>query len=174
MTNLLTRLLNQPTLARIRRNHALEHATIHLLSQRHPGTTLIGRSDAQGFFLYGAVSADDVADAARQALRRLRGGERSLAYHANCGTNLVTSAALAGSASFLALMGSRDEGWRERSERLPFAIVLALFALIAAQPLGRAAQIHLTTNSNMDGLRIIDVTTRHSPQGTVHRVLTTS
>jgi hypothetical protein len=94
-------LLDHPTLLRIRRNHALEHATIHLLSARPVRTLLVGRSDSRGFYLMGEVPTDDVESAVLQALARLRAGEARLAVHPNCGTNLVTGAALAGTASFL-------------------------------------------------------------------------
>ena len=59
-------------LDRIRRNHGLEHATIHLLSQRFPGVFLAGHSDTQGFWLFGQVPLEAVAQAAQEALERLR------------------------------------------------------------------------------------------------------
>ena len=35
--SILDPILNLPILSRIRRNHGLEHATLHVLSRRHPG-----------------------------------------------------------------------------------------------------------------------------------------
>jgi len=85
------------TIARIRRNHGLEHATIHVLSEGHKRFSAQGNSDHRGFHLniYGDVTEEEVAEAVTEAHRRLRAGERHLAVHPNCGTVLVTTAVLA-------------------------------------------------------------------------------
>ncbi|MBK7218967.1 MAG: hypothetical protein IPH95_18425 [Candidatus Promineofilum sp.] len=85
------------TIARIRRNHGLEHATIHVLSEGHKRFSAQGNSDHRGFHLniYGDVTEEEVAAAVAEAHRRLRAGERHLAVHPNCGTVLVTTAMLA-------------------------------------------------------------------------------
>lgn len=167
-------LLNQPRFARIRRNHALEHATIHVLSRHFPNKSFIGRSDPKGFFLYGDITRDEVRTAADEALARLRRGDAHLAIHPNCGTNLVTSGLLAGCASFFALIGTGSKNWRQRLERLPMAITLTMIALIIAQPLGKAVQKHVTTDGDPGQLEIIEVREMHGVHGTTHRVLTQS
>ena len=167
-------LFKQPRFARIRRNHALEHATIHVLSGRFPNKSFIGRSDPKGFFLYGDITRDEVRAAADEALARLRRGDAHLAIHPNCGTNLVTSGLLAGSASFFALIGIGNKNWRQRLERLPMAITLTMISLIIAQPLGKAVQKHVTTDGDPGQLEIIDVREMHGVHGTTHRVLTLS
>ena len=174
MNDAVQDLLNQPRFARIRRNHALEHATIHLLSGRFPYKSFIGRSDQKGFFLYGDITKDEVRTAADEALARLRQGDVHLAIHPNCGTNLVTSGILAGSASFFALIGIGNKNWRQRLERLPMAFTLTMIALIIAQPLGKAVQKHITTDGDPGQLEIIDVREMHGVHGTTHRVLTLS
>lgn len=73
----------------LRRNHALEHATIVVMMEREPGRKLNGFSTDDGFFVQGVRSLDEVDSAAREALRRLRAGERRLAIHRNCGTTIV-------------------------------------------------------------------------------------
>lgn len=161
-------------LSRIRRNHALEHATIHVLSRRFPKKNLIGRSDPSGFYIYGNISTETLQESVVEALTRLRRGERHLAIHPNCGTNLVTSAALAGSASFFALMGSRDEDWRDRLERLPLAVMATVVALIAAQPLGRLAQERLTTIADPGDLEIIAIDPLQRGGMCLHHVRTSS
>lgn len=85
------------TINRIRRNHGLEHATIHVLSEGHKRFSAQGNSDHRGFHLniYGDVSEEEVTAAVAEAHRRLRAGERHLAVHPNCGTVLVTTAMLA-------------------------------------------------------------------------------
>jgi hypothetical protein len=166
--------LNHPSLSRIRRNHGLEHATINILSEKYPNSTFIGRSDHRGFYLYGQVSTDALQSTVNEALDRLRNGEHSLAIHPTCGTNLVTAGILAAMASFLSLGGSKDEGWRGRLKRLPTAIAATIVALFFAQPIGRAAQRHLTTEPNPGPLEIIAVHPIKVVRGNVHRVLTTN
>lgn len=75
----------------LRRNHALEHATIVVMMEREPGRKLNGFSTDEGFFVQGVRSLEEVESAAREALRRLRGGEKRLAIHRNCGTTIVAA-----------------------------------------------------------------------------------
>jgi hypothetical protein len=168
------RFLNHPSFLRVRRNHGLEHATINILSEKYPNTTFIGRSDYRGFFVYGQVTTDVLQTTVNEALDRLRNGEYSLAIHPTCGTNLVTAGILAAMATFLALGGSKDEGWRERIKRLPTAIAATIVALFFAQPIGRAAQQHLTTEPNPGSLEVVAVHPIRVVRGNVHRVLTTN
>jgi hypothetical protein len=79
----------------LRRNHALEHATIIVLMEREPGRKLSGFSTDEGFFVQGVRSLEEVEGATREALRRLRDGEKGLAVHRNCGTTLVAANLLA-------------------------------------------------------------------------------
>jgi hypothetical protein len=161
-----------PVLSRIRRNHGLEHATIHILSARHPRTTLIGRSDSAGFYLYGNVGPEEVRIAADQALARLRAGEHALALHPNCGTNLLTAGVLAGTASFASLLGTRRDRWQDRWERFPLAVLGSVFALIVARPLGMALQRHVTTQGDPGGLEITSVEPVRAGAPGLLRVLT--
>jgi len=172
MLNSLTHLLNQPVLIRIRRNHGLEHATIHMLSAKYPRTPIAGRADASGFFILGRLPTDAVAASAEEAASRLRAGEGHLAIHPNCGTNFLTAAVLAGLASFGTLLGGRTDRARDRLERLPLAILATVLALIIAQPIGSAAQRHVTTSGEIGGLRISDIERLRSGRTTVHRVRT--
>jgi hypothetical protein len=79
----------------LRRNHALEHATIVVMMERSPGRKFNGFSDNDGFFVQGVRSTDEVDSAAREALRRMRAGEKGLAIHRNCGTTIVAANLLA-------------------------------------------------------------------------------
>lgn len=86
----------------LRQVHALEHATVWVLSelaQTHQATDsfkarqidnelLSGLSTDQGFYLYGQVDKVDLQDAVSIALKRLTSGEWDLAVHPRCGTNL--------------------------------------------------------------------------------------
>lgn len=161
-----------PPISRIRRNHALEHAAINLLSQRFPQTPIVGRSDTGGFYLIGDLPTDAVEEVSKQALERLRAGEHHLAIHQNCGTNIVTSGLLAGLASFAALAGSKS--WRDRLDRLPLALTGSLLAILVSQPLGTKAQQHLTTEANVGELEIVEIKRRQHGSTIIHRVLTQS
>ena len=115
-------LLDLPFIAETRRNHALEHATLHVLAQQYPQRMLGGHSNPTGFFIVGDVPMEVVADAATEALRRLRLGERELAIHPGCGTNFATSALLGGTLAWLVMRGSRST--LGRLLRLPFALTI--------------------------------------------------
>jgi hypothetical protein len=79
----------------LRRNHALEHATIAVMMEREPGRKLNGFSTDDGFFVQGVRSISEVESAAREARRRLQNGEKRLAIHRNCGTTIVAANLLA-------------------------------------------------------------------------------
>lgn len=172
MADRLHTLQNLPAFSRIRRNHGLEHATIHILSQQFQNRRFIGRSNTGGFFLYGDVPVEALESAVQEALHRLRQGEHHLAIHPNCGTNLVTSAILAGAASFVTLMGSERENWRRRLERLPLAIAATLLALIVSQPIGRSVQQHITTQGDPERLEVLSIQRVRNNSHPVYHILT--
>jgi len=88
----------------LRRNHALEHATIVVMMEREPGRRLNGFSTDEGFFVQGVRSTQEVDSAAREALSRLQNGEKRLAVHRNCGTTIVAANLLA-AVFFLGALG---------------------------------------------------------------------
>ena len=81
---------------RVRRNHALEHAAISIVTERHPTVFLSGRSNRKGFYVFGDIETDELESAVGEALRRLRSGEAELAIHPRCGTNLAVAGILSG------------------------------------------------------------------------------
>jgi hypothetical protein len=169
--NSMKSILNLPVLSRIRRNHGLEHATLHVLAQRFPNTSLAGHSDAGGFWILGEVPTEELQSAVQDAYRRLQNGESRLAVHPNCGTNFATAGLLAGVGAFLAMFGAGNR-WRDRLERLPLAISLATMALIASQPLGLLLQREVTTSGELGSLEVIEVIPSQRGPVEAHRVLT--
>lgn len=167
----LTTLLDIPLIARIRRNHGLEHASMHILAQRFPGRSFSGHSDTRGFWLIGDVSTEEVRIAVQEALVRMRAGESNLAVHPNCGTNFVASGILAALAAFVAFLGGGHR-LRDRLERLPLAASLAILALIVANPLGLALQRRITTSGEPGALWVVSITSRRRGRLMMHRVLT--
>jgi hypothetical protein len=163
-------ILEIPFLARIRRNHGLEHATINILSQRLPYSPLAGYSFPGGFLLLGDVPTEQVRQAVSEALSRMTNGERSLAIHPNCGTNYVASGFLAGGLAWLGMAGTKDK--RDKVERLPLVIALAILGLIISQPLGPKIQEHITTSGDPQGMSVVDVYPLRIGQFGLHRVVT--
>jgi hypothetical protein len=154
-------------LVSVRRNHALEHATIAvLLAKVGPNTRLVGRASGDGFYIYGKVPTDKIRESAAEALARLKRGESQLAISPLCGTNLAVAGILAGLASLLAL------GSRSRLQRLPSVLTAAVVAVVGAQPLGRLVQRHVTTSPDVQGLEIVAVTTAGHALAPLHKVKT--
>jgi len=154
---------------RLRQHHALEHATIHILSQRYPNLRVMGRSTLDGFALYGDLPTEGVLLAAQHALRRLQAGQRDLAIHPGCGTNLVAAGSLAGLGAF-AVLTPRRQGWREWLERLPLVLLVATMGVLAGQRLGTALQASVTTDPSVEGLRIAGVVREERGGVVVHQV----
>lgn len=170
---LLQPALDTPFVRRVRRNHGLEHATIHMLSNKMPRLSVVGRSDGGGFSLYGDIPTDLVESCVGEALGRMRGGEHGLAIHPNCGTNLVTAAALTAAAAFAALVGSEREH-RGKLARLPLVLMGIMGALVLAQPLGTKIQKNVTTLGDPSDLEVLAITHRQRGRMTIHRVETRS
>ncbi len=164
-------LLDTPLISRVRRNHGLEHASMHILARRFPGRSFSGHSDARGFWLIGDVSTEEVRAAVQEALVRLRAGETTLAVHPNCGTNFVTSGILAALAAFLALLGG-GRRLRDHLERLPLAITLVILALIMANPLGLVLQREVTASGEPGALWVVSIVSRRRGRVMTHRILT--
>ena len=165
-------LLNSPWLLRTRRNHGLEHATIHVLTQKNPRRSVAGHSDAGGFWLLGKLDTEETRQAVDEALQRLRAGERWLAVHPNCGTNLMTAGLAAGLAGGVAMRGADRRGaWMDR---LPLAVLLSTLALLAARPLGMRLQQRVTTSGDPGPLQVISIQRSQRGALAVHRVETQS
>ena len=152
----------------VRRNHALEHATIAILAGRlDHGTGIVGRSTRDGFYLYGEMTAEQVRESTIEALHRLRRGESHLAVSPMCGTNLAVAGILAGVSSLLAL------GNGNRLERVPNVLLASMLAVLAAQPLGRLAQQHVTTDADLSDTELIDIREGGRGPGRFHKIVTT-
>lgn len=175
LAKVLQPILEQPLIRRIRRNHGLEHATIHMLSRRVRNLKIAGRADHSGFFLYGEVDTEAVSEAAAEALSRLQAGEARWAIHPNCGTMLVTTGLLTSGAAVIGLGGASSRS--ESLNRFPYVLLLSILALLLSQPAGYAAQKHITTAGTPGDLAILRVTRYENrlffgKPITIHRVQT--
>lgn len=148
-------LLGSPPVLRLRRNHGLEHGTIHVLNRQR--YTLSGISSLSGFVLIGDVPTDKVTQAVQEALRRFKRGEARLAIHPNCGTNLVVTATLMASIGAAGFVGATP---RQAWERFSLVLLLMLVAAMFSLPLGLAVQQHITTTGDMGDLELLGVSRR--------------
>jgi hypothetical protein len=133
----------------LRQVHALEHATVWVLSEAKSGLKKVqvdnellgGLSTEQGFYLYGEVNISDLRRAVILGLNRLINGEWDLAVHPRCGTNasvaMLLTAGLAVGVNLLLPLRPIEQ-----------LIGLGLAATTAAElapDLGSIAQRYLTT-----------------------------
>ena len=134
----------------LRRNHALEHATIVVMMERSPGRRLNGFSTDEGFFVQGVRSTQEVDSAAREALSRLQNGEKGLAIHRNCGTTIVAANLLA-AIFFLGALGiGLYMGWP-----LYLLILGSIVLAIALRvPLSLLLQRFVTTDADLTNAEV--------------------
>ncbi len=162
-------ILQAPLVRQTRRNHALEHATIHILSARFPNHSLAGHSNPTGFFILGDLPTEHIREAVSEALKRLQNGESGLAIHPGCGTNYIVSGGLAALFAFWGMSGTKNN--RQRWERFPLLVMLSALAFMVGQQLGPVLQKQITTEPNPGELTILDI----SPVAkNIHRVTTRS
>jgi hypothetical protein len=139
---------------RIRQNHALEHATITILSGMVPNLSISARSSSRGFIIFGDVDLGLLRQALDEALRRLQAGEAELAIHPNCGTNLVIGVSLMALGTMLGMASSKPR------TRIASTAASSLAGLMAARPVGEFVQRHLTTLPDLEGVRVTDISRR--------------
>jgi len=159
-------LLNLPLILETRRNHALEHATLHVLARTHK-TTMAGHSNPTGFFLLGDLQLEDIAAATTEAMTRLKAGESGLAVHPGCGTNLAVSALLPATFAWAPIQGAKSTRWRLLL--IPLALAFAMFGYLLSKPLGPWMQANITTEADLSDMQITDI--RFVRKG-VHRIIT--
>lgn len=151
-----TQLLSVFFNAKVRRNHALEHATANVLEERLGlSLSLSGYAVEDGFFVDGPCSPSDLYGAAREALSRLKEGETDLALHRRCGTTIVVVNLLA-SVAFLLLLGTTGH----------LSLLGVVVALLVANGFGPLlsplVQRYLTTDARVEGMEILGVEVRFS------------
>lgn len=160
--------MNGNFITTLRQNHALEHATISVLTRKVGlNVRMVGRTTTDGFYLYGDIPTEAIREAAKEGLARLQGGEQELAVSPFCGTNIAVAGIMAGIACLLAL------GGKDRKRQVTRAIVVATWAIIAAQPVGRIAQKYLTTTPSLANVTIKRITRRGIGTRILHKIETT-
>ena len=144
--NRLNEVVPVQLLSRVRRNHALEHATLQVLAEKFPGRRYAGYSTFNGYWVIGQVDLEELQRAVNEAQTRLRSGERRLAVHPNCGTNFAFSGLVAGIAAWLAMLGA-GKSLRRRltgcAGNQPVTLVLILTYPLGARIRSASPRINL-------------------------------
>ncbi len=155
----------EQTISRVRRNHGLEHATIHVLTEKYKQFSAQGNSDPGGFSLniYGDISEEQVETAVREAYQRMKNGEHGLAVHPNCGTALLTTATMATLAAQLVFglehkrQGSSSNRWSVLFNGLPSAVLMVVLAIIVSRPLGLQLQERFTVQGDLGEMQLVQI-----------------
>jgi len=140
------------TSQKIKQNHALEHAVMHVLARRVYGLHLVAHSDWAGFTVFGEIPLPVLESAVTEALKRMRSGEVSLAIHPHCGTNIAVPLGLCGGLVIGA--ASLPRGWRVARLLL---ILLAGFFFAARKPLSSSFQRYMTNITDLEQIQIKSV-----------------
>ncbi|MCA9949171.1 MAG: hypothetical protein KDE48_05965 [Anaerolineales bacterium] len=157
--------MSSDIISRIRRNHGLEHATIHVLSEKYKHFSAQGNSDFRGFRLniYGDIKEEQVETAVHEAYTRMKNGESQLAVHPNCGTVLLTTATMATlAAQAVFAVEQRRQGrsggkLSALANGLPSAILAVVVSLIVSRPVGLHLQEKYTTEGDLKALEVVSV-----------------
>ena len=139
MENIENKIRTAPlnVIAHIRKNHAMEHATIHLLTQALPNVSFGGWSFVKGFWILGKAELQDVQKAAEMAYARLNNG-------------LCT----AGAAMITTLGTDEDE---DRITKFSAFLTAGMIGALAGRPLGPKVQEKITTDSDVSSLSIVSI-----------------
>jgi len=134
---------------KLRRNHALEHATINVMEQRHGPQRLAGMASEEGFTIRGYADAEVLREAAQEGLARLKRGEHWLAVHDRCGTSRAVGNLVSAVILLVVLFGLGRFS-------LVNVILVMLVANLVGPSLGRLLQVYVTTSTDVDDLYIVD------------------
>ncbi len=151
---------------RVRQNHALEHATITILSEMIPNLSINARSYSDGFIIFRDLDLGVLRRAVDEALRRLQAGEEQLAIHPNCGTNLAVGISLMTIGTLLGMASSSTR------TRVASAAASSVAGWAAARPIGEFVQKHFTTLPDLKGVRVTEIFRRKMLGFTVIEVRT--
>jgi hypothetical protein len=138
----------------LRRNHALEHATIAVMMEREPGRKLNGFSNDDGFYVQGVRSLEEVDSAARAALDRMHGGEKRLAIHRNCGTTIVAANLLAAVTFIGVIAAGLFMGMSLGVEFYLLLVAGMLVSLMLRVPLSLFLQRFVTTQHDLSNAEV--------------------
>ena len=143
----------QDTVRQVRRNHALEHATVTLMLEQGVRGPLGGYSTPWGYFIIGKLTTDQLALIVSEALHSLKSGQSEMAISPHCGTNMAVAALISGTLTRI-ILGKRKQG---RWKRLPLVLGAVVVGALLSRPVGNLIQKRFTTLSELDGLEVVSI-----------------
>jgi len=154
LLNLLTvplQILEIATNKPLRKNHALEHATINVIEERWGRRgVLSGYARENGYYIIGPVDPETLEWASHEAWERLARGETNLAIHSRCGTSIAVASFTTALIFILLLVFTRALNI--------FLVILAiLLGQIFGPFLGEFTQRYFTTDPDVRNIRILGV-----------------
>ena len=142
-------------LAHIRKNHAMEHATIHLLTEALPHVSFAGYSFVRGYWILGKAELQDIQKAAEMAHARLKNGEHKLAIHPNCGTNIAMIGLCTAAAAMLTSFGDNED--ESPMSRFSSFTTAGMIGALVGKPLGPKVQEKISTDPDVSSLSIVSI-----------------
>ena len=154
LLNLLTvplQILEIATNKPLRKNHALEHATINVIEERWGRRgVLSGYARENGYYIIGPVDPETLEWASHEAWERLARGETELAIHSRCGTSIAVASFTTALIFILLLVFTHALNI--------FLVILAiLLGQIFGPFLGEFTQRYFTTDPDVRNIRILGV-----------------
>ena len=154
LLNLLTvplQILEIATNKPLRKNHALEHATINVIEERWGKRgVLSGYARENGYYIIGPVDPETLEWASHEAWERLARGEVELAVHSRCGTSIAVASFTTALIFILLLVFTHALNI--------FLVILAiLLGQIFGPFLGEFTQRYFTTDPDVRNIRILGV-----------------
>ncbi|RLD15070.1 MAG: hypothetical protein DRI28_01690 [Caldiserica bacterium] len=154
LLNLLTvplQILEIATNKPLRKNHALEHATINVIEEKWGRRgVLSGYARENGYYIIGPVDPETLEWASREAWERLARGEVELAVHSRCGTSIAVASFTTALIFILLLVFTHALNI--------FLVILAiLLGQIFGPFLGEFTQKYFTTDPDVRNIRILGV-----------------
>ncbi|MFW5787958.1 MAG: DUF6391 domain-containing protein [Bacillota bacterium] len=135
------------TNSRLRKNHALEHATVNVLEKDFGYNRLSGYATENGFYIIGAQDINYVLQGAKQGLQLMRNGQGELAIHDHCGTSRIV-ANFVSAIIFIVLLVTTGQF-------SIFNIIIALLLAHMISPvLGKFVQRNFTTTPDVEEMEI--------------------
>lgn len=132
----------------LRKNHAMEHATINVLEKDYGYNNLAGYAVEEGYYIIGMNNIINVEQAARKGLMLMKNGRKNLAIHRRCGTSLTVANFLS-AIIFLGLL--IFTGY--------FSILSMIIAIVISQLvgpfLGEIVQKKFTTTPEVEEMEIV-------------------
>ena len=136
----------------VRRNHAIEHATVSILTEQKIKSAVIGFAIPSGFIIYSKSNKDEILSAANHGLKLMKSGVSEISISQFCGTNLVVAALLTGVSTLLLgkILGKKSKNILNITSGF-------LLSTLLSKPIGRIVQKYVTTDSNVKNIQIKNI-----------------